>query len=316
MPKISVIIPVYNTEKFLSECLDSVLKQTLKDIEIICIDDGSTDNSMQVLRDYNQKYNNVLIFTQKNSGAGIARNLGIKKSKGEFIAFMDSDDIYPDNDILETLYKKAIENNVLICGGEMAEFENKQITQSFEGVYKEKYLFNTDKLIEFQNYQFDFGYTRFIYNRNFLLENNLFFPDYLRFQDPPFFVNALSLAKKFYAINKITYSYRMNHKELVWNEEKISNLIYGLLDVLIVSRQKKYHNLFNVINERFYCQYIIDIENNLSKKNIALFLKFMILSSKKLLVKYLLQKMFSVKNSIDKRHKVITLIGFKIKFKH
>ena len=93
-PKVSVIIPVYNTEKYLHECLDSVVNQTLKDIEIICVDDGSTDSSRVILREYAAKDDRVKVYTQEKSNAGAARNVGLSKATGEYLAFLDSDDYY------------------------------------------------------------------------------------------------------------------------------------------------------------------------------------------------------------------------------
>ena len=113
-PKVSVIIPVYNVEKYLRECLDSVVNQTLKDIEIICVDDGSTDNSLEILNEYAQKDNRIQIFTQENQGAGAARNKGLEIAKGEYLYFLDSDD-YIDYHCLESLYKSAFENNADIA---------------------------------------------------------------------------------------------------------------------------------------------------------------------------------------------------------
>ena len=86
-PKISVIIPVYNVEKYLSKCLDSVVNQTLKDIEIIVVNDGSPDNSQKIIDDYTKKYKNIKSFVKKNGGLSDARNFGIKKASGKYIAF-------------------------------------------------------------------------------------------------------------------------------------------------------------------------------------------------------------------------------------
>ncbi|MCL2684165.1 MAG: glycosyltransferase, partial [Synergistaceae bacterium] len=117
MPKISVIIPVYNVMQYLRECLDSVIAQTIKDIEIICVNDGSTDDSYVILQEYEAKDNRIRIFNQENKGAGPARNKAISNATGEYVAFMDPDDSYPDTDILETLYNKAVQNRADICGG-------------------------------------------------------------------------------------------------------------------------------------------------------------------------------------------------------
>ena len=95
-PKISVIIPVYNVEKYLSECLDSVISQTLKDIEIICVNDGSTDNSLQILKEYASKDTRIKIIDKENEGQGYARKVGLDVANGEYILFCDSDYYYSE----------------------------------------------------------------------------------------------------------------------------------------------------------------------------------------------------------------------------
>ena len=110
MPKVSVIIPVYNVEKYLKQCLDSVVNQTLKDIEIICIDDGSTDSSPEILQEYVKKDERIKIITQQNKGSASARNSGIKKAKGEYIGFIDADD-YISINYYEELYNAATKSN-------------------------------------------------------------------------------------------------------------------------------------------------------------------------------------------------------------
>lgn len=122
--KISVIIPVYNAEKYLRECLDSIVKQTLQEIEIICIDDGSTDNSLAVLREYERKDERLKIIEQLNSGAGAARNTGMAVAQGEYLAFMDADDVYCSG-ALNAVYSKAKEFNYDISVFEAIFFDNK-----------------------------------------------------------------------------------------------------------------------------------------------------------------------------------------------
>ena len=91
-PKVSVIIPVYNVEKYLRECLDSLVNQTLKEIEIICVDDGSTDSSLDILKEYASKDNRITVIKQQNLHAGVARNAGLSVARGEYVHFLDSDD--------------------------------------------------------------------------------------------------------------------------------------------------------------------------------------------------------------------------------
>lgn len=114
LPKVSVIIAIYNAEKYLRQCLDSVLTQTLKDIEVICVNDGSTDNSLGILQEYSKKDNRVIIINQKNQGAGMARNNGMHCAKGEFLSFLDADDFFEDN-MLEEAYRSARVADSDIC---------------------------------------------------------------------------------------------------------------------------------------------------------------------------------------------------------
>ena len=107
---VSIIIPVYNVSKYLRTCLDSVINQTYKDLEIICINDGSTDDSLEILKEYSIKDNRIIIIDKKNAGVSAARNDGIEKSSGEYVFCMDSDD-YIDNDFIEVFYNNAKKNN-------------------------------------------------------------------------------------------------------------------------------------------------------------------------------------------------------------
>ena len=110
MIKISVIIPVYNAEKYLRECLDSVIGQALQDIEIICVDDGSTDSSLSVLQKYAAKDTRLKIVVQANQGAAAARNVGMAVAQGEYLAFLDADDLYCP-EALQTAYACATKSN-------------------------------------------------------------------------------------------------------------------------------------------------------------------------------------------------------------
>lgn len=114
MTKVSVIIPVYNSEKYLTECLESVVNQTLTDIEIICINDGSTDNSLEILKQFQKKDNRIKIIDQENSGAGRARNVGIDKSCGEYLYFLDSDDYIKQN-ALEIFVSSIGDADICLC---------------------------------------------------------------------------------------------------------------------------------------------------------------------------------------------------------
>lgn len=129
VPKVSVVIPVYNVERYLGECLDSILGQTLKEIEVICVNDGSTDGSMEILREKAGKDNRITLMNQENAGASAARNNGVKKASGKYLYFMDSDDILEKN-ALERLYTCAEENSldILYFDGE-SFFETEELKE-------------------------------------------------------------------------------------------------------------------------------------------------------------------------------------------
>ena len=127
MPKISAIIPVYNKECYLKECMDSVLYQTFPDIEVICVDDGSTDSSLAILKSYAEKDTRVLVFSQEHQGAGPARNYGLSKASGEYVIFLDSDD-YFETGLLGKLYEAIEETgaDVVVCRSDRFNHKTKK----------------------------------------------------------------------------------------------------------------------------------------------------------------------------------------------
>lgn len=250
-PIVSVIIPVYNMENYIEETLESVVNQTLGEIEIICVDDGSTDGSLQKIINYAKYDHRFLIYSIKNSGAGNARNLGLEKSKGRYVVFIDGDDIYPNNETLKYLTTKIEEENVVICGGGVAAFENGTILEG-----PEYYTFEKEEIREYIDYQADYGYTRYIYNLEFLKENDIYFPNYLRFQDPPFFVKAMICAKKFKALDEIVYLYRKHHKKVAWNSEKCVNLLQGCYDIIVLACENNMQRLLDNVLERINTEYV------------------------------------------------------------
>ena len=179
MPKLSVIIPVYNTEKYLGKCLDSVCNQTLSDIEVICINDCSTDNSLNILRDYAQKDSRIKIIDFKeNKGAAIARNLGIDEANGEYIAFLDSDDYPETSEFYEKLYLKAKETGADVVKG---AYKNS------DAISEDKSI--NEKIKEDKN-NFCSTYCSAIFNLNLIKENNIRFPELRDMEDPVFAFNC------------------------------------------------------------------------------------------------------------------------------
>jgi len=240
--KVSVIVPVYNLEEYLKQCVDSILSQTLREIEVLCVDDGSSDASLAILHAYQTEDPRIRVLCQANAGAGAARNYAMSEAKGQFIAFVDGDDWYPENDTLEKLYTMARKHNVRICGGSVTSWCNDHYITTF-GENLAGNTFKKNALINYTEYQFDYSYQRFIYERTLLEENNIIFPLYRRFQDPPFFVKAMLAAESFYAISDITYCYRYIPKQLTLDMVKVQDLMLGLIHVLELSKEHKLANL-------------------------------------------------------------------------
>lgn len=234
---ISVIIPIFNAEKWLRECLDSVCGQTLREIEIICINDGSPDHSLDIVKEYSARDERIVIIDKKNEGVGAARNDGIKAATGKYVAFMDPDDKYPDEGTLELMYRAAMENHLPITGGFLGCMD-----ETGRSIPKARSYFGIDFTcegrVEYKDYQCDYQYSAYIFDKAFLMEHQLFFPKYARFQDPPFFVKAMLSAGSFYSINQMTYVYRVGTDKPKFSYKKIYDLLCGLSDNLKLSEEK------------------------------------------------------------------------------
>ena len=215
---LSVIIPVYNVEDYLNECLDSVINQTLEDIEIICIDDGSTDNSPNILKEYQKKDSRIKIITKENGGQATARNLGIKEAQGEYIAFVDSDD-FIEPTMFEKLYTKAKDNNLDIAMCKIATFDNQteeikdNVWYYMLGVFRDfdKDIFNHKDTKEFTCHIAVTPYNK-LYKTTLLKENNILFPEGLIFEDEKFFYDTYLRAKRVSIVDEFLYYYRINRK--------------------------------------------------------------------------------------------------------
>lgn len=224
MSKVSVIIPVYNVEKYLRQCLDSVINQTLKDIEIICVNDGSTDNSPQILEEYAAKDNRIKIINKTNGGLSSARNAGMEVAQGEFIGFVDSDD-YLDLNFYESLYNRAKETNsdIVVCEY-IYRFKDKSKTkkvflkvdknvvtsdvkEKFECLYLPVYCYVHNK----------------IYKKECIKEN---FVEGLNYEDIYFTTKILSDNNKMAVAPNVAYNYRNNPNSIVNNTNNLNKHFY------------------------------------------------------------------------------------------
>jgi len=250
--KVSVIVPVFNGEKYLRECLDSVANQTLHDIEVLCVDDGSTDGSAVILKEYAEKDARFQFLPQGNQGVSAARNRAIKRTQGEFIAFMDCDDFYPSMDALEKLYAAAVENEADIVGGSLNEiYPDEHIVSSFTGK-RAPLHFQTEGWINFANFNFEYAFQRFLFRCSVIMENNLEYPPYRVNEDPVFLVRAMIAAKRFYVIPDLVYMYRQRGTAPKFTPEKVHDLVSGGIDILHMAKTAGFEELYRKYEEDFF----------------------------------------------------------------
>lgn len=214
-PAISLIIPVYNVEKYLEKALKSVENQTFKDFEVIIVDDGSTDSSIKIINEFCERNSNFKLITQKNSGPAVARNTALSISRGSYIAFMDSDD-YIEPNFLESLYSAAIKNNADIACCNFNNYypkKNLKIYLPFNsppGVYTRRKALK--KLI------LDIGMHYFVWNklckREIFFDNNLKFDD-MYFEDISISPKMFYYAKKIVLIREPLYNYTSRENSIL-----------------------------------------------------------------------------------------------------
>lgn len=219
--KISVIIPIYNVEKYLAECLDSVVNQTLKDIEIICVNDGSTDSCSKIIDRYANKYNNIKVITQKNAGLSAARNNGYNIAKGKYIYFLDSDDYLKDLNALNIIFEECEKENLDIALiNSYASCEDKNIGTDFiintskhlgTNVMSGEEAFNV--LIE-NAFYYPAVWLK-VYKREFLENLNIIFYEGIIYEDLLYSIICEINAKRVKHIGKLIHIYRIRNGSIM-----------------------------------------------------------------------------------------------------
>ena len=240
MYDVSVIVPIYNGEKYLKKCLDSILSQSLKNIEIICIDDGSTDNTSKILKKYSSKDSRVKIISTENNGQGHGRNIALNEANGEYVAFVDADDWIKSNS-LKMLHSKARNNNLDMLFFQMINYIEKSKNYVETELYNhqcftnngidENTIFNSNDVYDFL-FEIPVGPVSKLYKMEFLKSNELKFPEGIIFEDNAFFYNAFLkcnragfLKEQFYCRRRHENSVTQTLDESKFDIIKATNLV-------------------------------------------------------------------------------------------
>lgn len=223
-PKFSIIIPVYNVENYLSKCLDSIINQTLLDIEIICIDDGSMDNSFKILLEYAKIDSRISIIKKENGGLSSARNAGMNVAKGNYICFVDSDD-YIAFDFCERLYTEILEHNpdIIVFGANIFPMTKETDSWTYNNLspYTQQFKKFEPEILLSNNRGYPFVW-RNSFKRSFLVKYNLKFDENVKFgEDTVFQVCAFPGANNISYIGDKLYNYRYDRKNsLMFNSRR------------------------------------------------------------------------------------------------
>ena len=277
-PKVSVIIPVYNVEKYLIMCINSIVKQSLKEIEIICVNDGSTDDSLFILLNYSRIDNRIMIIEQRNRGLSEARNTGVKYSNGEYIYFIDSDDYLEQNALFE-LYEYSSKNKLDSLYFSFSSFTsnvNKYIKKNNninslnynlnnKNIMQGKYLYV--KLRKIGRYYP--SSCMVFYRKKFYIESGLSFYPGILHEDILFTLTGILLAKRTAFINKKYYYYRMRKNSILHTKINVKNL-YGFF----ISYSEIVKNL-NKIKFGKSVNKAINISKTILKRKIKKIMKFL-----------------------------------------
>lgn len=261
---ISVIIPIYNNEKYLDDCLNSIINQTYKNLEIILIDDGSTDASYKICEKYKEQDSRIVLIHKDNSGVADSRNLGLKASKGKYIAFIDSDD-YIELNMFEKMHQEFLKNNIDICVCYYNKIYGKKVvSQIYNKVIDENnvnfydLVLNTDYLIQ--------GY---LWNKLFLKSSlkSYFNHDVFITEDLLFILQNYKENTKYKIIYEPLYNYRMQNDSAlnsnVLNTKKLSVIISDVWICNNINNKYVYINKYSIVNTYYLAK--AGLEKNIFK---------------------------------------------------
>ena len=330
MPKVSIILPVYNVESYLRQCLDSIIMQTLEDIEIICVNDGSTDNSLEILQEYKNKDSRIKIINQENRGQGVARNIALENITGDYIGFVDPDDYISPN-MYKTLYETAIKHN---CDIVEESFYIKNEIRNYLKKRKNKLNLPKNKIFNYKvkkNYVFspNLAIWNKLYKTSFIKENDIKFFETKKGEDIIFTIKSRVLASKIVYIDNADYYYRIKKDNIPKSykntspidelnrqikfldtiknaliEDKIYELIKYDFENYSIQKLKEKYKILQIKDQKIFEQAL----KNVISEN--LFKRF----KKEIFLKNIIDTIFCVFNTIrnNQKVKVIRILGIEI----
>lgn len=241
MPKLSIIVPIYNSEKYLHDCLNSILQQTFTDFELILVNDGSTDSSKQICEEFERNDKRIILFNTENRGAAAARKLGLEKAKGVYIGWVDSDD-YIHQEMYYDLYRSIIENksDIAICGIKQQQ-KNSEVKEILPDAKKfENNLYKNPVIL--------FSYCNKLFNKELFFNKIIEFPvGLVMYEDPYVLFRLLCITDKVSFVLKPHYFYRFAQGSVVnsFNIKHIEDMIFvakSFEEFCLLNGINKYNN--------------------------------------------------------------------------
>lgn len=223
-PKVSIIVALYNKEKYIKKCLKSLINQTLKDIEIIVVNDCSTDKSLEIVKSFDDKRIKV-INNKKNKGIGITRNIGVSKSSGEYIGFVDADD-YVEKEVYESYYTYAKENNLDLLTTDYFKIINNKKEYFKVDNFKITNIEKNKNIINLINY----GPCNKLFKRELIINNEIIFSETTKFEDVIFVAKSVRYAKNIGYLNEAYYNYVIHNLSETTTVDKRTFDIFEVLD--------------------------------------------------------------------------------------
>ena len=270
MIKVSIVVPVYNTSKYLEKCLDSLVNQSLNDIEIIIINDCSTDNSLEIIDEYRKKYNNIILINNKvNKGIGYNRNLGIKEAKGKYITFVDGDD-YIDLDYVEKLYNYAEDNklDMVVCDVKKVDDNGNFISYEtdIKGFDISDIKKNPKLLLDI-----NMGPANKLFKINLFNDESARFDEQLKYEDIVLIPRLIMNSDRIGKFNNIYYNYVIHEKsETTTMDKRVFDIIEIMKKVNLYLFKYKYYDLIKdeveYLSIRTLLRYTIQQKNQKDKR--------------------------------------------------